>query len=157
MSRRAAPPIAPDEPEVTRVPLFPGEDWLKAYVCQINSSKAYAECAVNWEGDVTFLFEPEPLLLVPAPIYSWLDLWHGKCRAARYNVPPTRVIWRSSSSGPLLALEAGDPQGARPRPRHDAGQAQGARDLHIIARHVKAADELVRIAGQVPTTFIDEC
>jgi hypothetical protein len=29
-------------------------------------------------------------------------------------------------------------------------------DLHVIVRHVKAADELVRIAGQVPTTFIDE-
>ena len=29
-------------------------------------------------------------------------------------------------------------------------------DLHVIVRHVKAADELFRIAAQVPTTFIDE-
>jgi putative sterol carrier protein len=139
------------------VPLFPGEDWLKAYVCQINSSKAYAECAVNWEGDVTFLFEPEPLLLVPAPIYSWLDLWHGKCRAARYDVPPDEgdlaqfVIRAPYSRWKQVIRRELDPVRGMMQ-----GKLKVRGDLHIIARHVKAADELVRIAGQVPTTFIDE-
>jgi putative sterol carrier protein len=138
------------------VPLFPGKDWLEAYVCQINSSKAYAECAVNWEGDVTFLFEPEPLLL-PDPIYSWLDLWHGKCRAARYDVPPeegdlARFVIRAPYSRwkQVIRRELDPVRGMM------QGKLKVRGDLHVIVRHVKAADELVRIAGQVPTTFIDE-
>ena len=136
--------------------LFPGKDWLKAYVCQINSSKAYAECAVNWEGDVTFLFEAEPLLL-PDPIYSWLDLWHGKCRAARYDVPPEEgdlaqfVIRAPYSRWKQVIRRELDPVRGMMQ-----GKLKVRGDLHVIVRHVKAADELVRIAGQVPTTFIDE-
>jgi putative sterol carrier protein len=136
--------------------LFPGKDWLKAYVCQINSSKAYAECAVNWEGDVTFLFEAEPLLL-PDPIYSWLDLWHGKCRAARYDVPPEEgdlaqfVIRAPYSRWKQVIRRELDPIRGMMQ-----GKLKVRGDLHVIVRHVKAADELVRIAGQVPTTFIDE-
>ncbi len=68
------------------MPLFPGKDWLDAFVARVNSSKAYAECAASWEGDVIFLFEAEPDRGVPDPIYAWLDLWHGKCRAARYDI-----------------------------------------------------------------------
>ncbi|MEA2565710.1 MAG: hypothetical protein QOD49_887 [Actinomycetota bacterium] len=138
------------------MPLFPGKDWLKAYVCQINSSKAYAECAVNWEGDVTFLFEAEPLLL-PDPIYSWLDLWHGKCRAARYDVPPEEgdlaqfVIRAPYSRWKQVIRRELDPVRGMMQ-----GKLKVRGDLHVIVRHVKAADELVRIAGQVPTTFIDE-
>jgi putative sterol carrier protein len=136
--------------------LFPGKDWLKAYVCQINSSKAYAECAVNWEGDVTFPFEAEPLLL-PDPIYSWLDLWHGKCRAARYDVPPEEgdlaqfVIRAPYSRWKQVIRRELDPVRGMMQ-----GKLKVRGDLHVIVRHVKAADELVRIAGQVPTTFIDE-
>ncbi|MCW3044269.1 MAG: hypothetical protein JWL57_2427 [Actinobacteria bacterium] len=138
------------------MPLFPGKDWLKAYVCQINSSKAYAECAVNWEGDVTFLFEAEPLLL-PDPIYSWLDLWHGKCRAARYDVPPEEgdlaqfVIRAPYSRWKQVIRRELDPVRGMMQ-----GKLKVRGDLDVIVRHVKAADELVRIAGQVPTTFIDE-
>ena len=138
------------------MPLFPGKDWLKAYVCQINSSKSYAECAVNWEGDVTFLFEAEPLLL-PDPIYSWLDLWHGKCRAARYDVPPEEgdlaqfVIRAPYSRWKQVIRRELDPVRGMMQ-----GKLKVRGDLHVIVRHVKAADELVRIAGQVPTTFIDE-
>ncbi|MCW3036370.1 MAG: hypothetical protein JWM17_1682 [Actinobacteria bacterium] len=138
------------------MPQFPGKDWLKAYVCQINSSKAYAECAVNWEGDVTFLFEAEPLLL-PDPIYSWLDLWHGKCRAARYDVPPEEgdlaqfVIRAPYSRWKQVIRRELDPVRGMMQ-----GKLKVRGDLDVIVRHVKAADELVRIAGQVPTTFIDE-
>ncbi|MEA2533809.1 MAG: hypothetical protein QOJ93_1620, partial [Actinomycetota bacterium] len=121
------------------MPLFPGKDWLKAYVCQINSSKAYAECAVNWEGDVTFLFEAEPLLL-PDPIYSWLDLWHGKYRAARYDVPPEEgdlaqfVIRAPYSRRKQVIRRELDPVRGMMQ-----GKLKVRGDLDVIVRHVKAA------------------
>ena len=137
--------------------LFPGKEWLEAYVARINSSKSYAECAATWEGDVTFLFEAEPHLRVPDPIYSWLDLWHGRCRAARYDVPPEEgeraafVIrapysrWKQVIRGELEPVRG-----------MMQGKLKVRGDLRVLVRHVKAADELVRIAGKVPTSFVDE-
>jgi putative sterol carrier protein len=146
-------------PDDSRWPvhLFPGKAWLEAYVARINSSTAYAECAAAWEGDVTLLFEPEPLLRVPHAIYSWLDLWHGKCRAARYDVPPeegdrAQFVFRAPYSRwkQVIRRELEPVRGMM------QGKLKVRGDLEVIVRHVKAADELVRIAGQVPTAFIDE-
>lgn len=139
------------------MPMFPGKEWLEAYVARINASKAYAESAARWEGDVTFLFEAEPRLSVPDPIYSWLDLWHGKCRAARYDVPAEEgerakfVIRAPYSRWKQVIRRELDPIRGMMQ-----GKLKVKGDLQVIVRHVKAADELVRIAGQVPTTFIDE-
>ena len=139
------------------MPLFPGKEWLEAYAAQINSSKVYAECAATWEGDVTFLFEAEPLLRVPDPIYSWLDLWHGKCRAARYDVPPeegdlAKFVIRAPYSRWKQVIR-GELEPVRGMMQ---GKLKVRGNLAIIVRHVQAADELVRTARQVPTTFIDE-
>lgn len=139
------------------MPLFPGKEWLDAYVARINGSKVYGECAATWEGDVTFLFEPEPHLGVPEPVYSWLDLWHGKCRAAAYDVEPERgELARFLIRAPYSRWK----QVIRGELDPVRGMMQGKLklrgDLQVIVRHVKAADQLVRIAGEVPTTFIDE-
>jgi putative sterol carrier protein len=139
------------------VPLFPSREWLEAYAAEINSSKVYAESAATWEGDVTLLCEAEPLLGVSGPIYSWLDLWHGKCRAVRYDVP--------AEEGDLAKFVIRAPysrwkQVIRGELEPVRGMMQGKLkvrgDLATIVRHVKAADELVRIARQVPTVFVDE-
>jgi len=140
-----------------RVPLFPGKDWLDAFVARVNSSKAYAECAASWEGDVIFLFEAEPDRGVPDPIYAWLDLWHGKCRAARYDISceeaeRARFVIRAPYSRwkEVIRRELDPVRGMM------QGKLKLRGDLQEIVRHVKAADELVRIAGRVPTTFVDE-
>ena len=138
-------------------PLFPGKDWLKAYVGQINSSKAYAECAVNWEGDVTLLFEPEPLLLVPAPIYSWLDLWHGKCRAARYDVPPHEgdqaqfVIRAPYSRWKQVMQRELDPTKGMMQ-----GKLKLKGDLPTIVRYTRASQEMTECTTRIPVEFPDE-
>jgi putative sterol carrier protein len=138
-------------------PKFPGKEWLEAYAAQINSSKVYAECAATWEGDVTLLFEAEPLLGVPHPIYSWLDLWHGTCRAVRYDVPQeegdlAKFVIRAPYSRWKQVIR-GELEPVRGMMQ---GKLKVRGDLALIVRHVKAADELVRIAREVPTVFVDE-
>ena len=137
--------------------MFPGKAWFEAYVARINTSKVYAECAATWEGDVTFMIEPEPRLGVPEPIYCWLDLWHGRCRTVRFGVAPAEaeqalfVIRAPYSRWKQVIRRELDPVRGMMQ-----GKLKLQGDLQAIVRHVKAADELVRIAGQVPTRFVDE-
>jgi putative sterol carrier protein len=70
------------------VPMFPSKEWLDVYVERINESADYREAAATWEGDICYVFEPEPDKGVPLEIWSWLDLWHGECREGRYGVSP---------------------------------------------------------------------
>ena len=66
--------------------LFPSEAWVKEYVDKINASKEYEEAAATWEGDLCYVFEAEPDKGVPADVWAWADLWHGKCRGSKYDV-----------------------------------------------------------------------
>jgi putative sterol carrier protein len=59
---------------------FPTEAWLKALMDKLNTDEKYAQVARNWEGDMAFVIEPGGALKEPVSFY--IDLWHGKCRAA---------------------------------------------------------------------------
>jgi putative sterol carrier protein len=139
------------------VPDFPSGEWLNEYVRRINASKEYKEAAASWEGDVCFVYEKEPEKGVSDDVWAWLDLWHGACRDARYDVTPeeggkARFIIRAPYSRwkEVIRKEL-DPI---------AGMMQGKLklqgDLPTIVRYVKAANELVNVAGSVPTQFADE-
>ncbi len=136
---------------------FPSEAWLKDYVDRINASSSYREAAAAWEGDVCFVFEREPDKGVPEDVWAWLDLWHGECRDAKHGIseeegekakfiiraPYSR--WKEVITGTLDPVK---------------GMMQGKLklkgDLPTIVRHVNAANELVAIAGTVPTEFPDD-
>lgn len=59
---------------------FPSDAWIKSLKDVLNTDEEYAQIAHNWEGDLVFHVEPEDAL--QQPIYMYVDLWHGKCRAA---------------------------------------------------------------------------
>lgn len=136
---------------------FPSEQWLKEYVEKINASDAYKKAAENWEGDVTFVFEAEPDNGVPNDVYSWFDLWHGECREGKYDVDKDEgenakfIIRAPYSQWKKVIRKELDPI---------KGMMQGKLKLkgHMptIVRYVKASNELVNIAGQIPTEFVDE-
>ena len=67
------------------MPLFPSKEWLDAYAEGINGSTDYRDAAGTWEGDMAYVFEPEPDKGVPEEIWVWLDLWHGDCRGVKYD------------------------------------------------------------------------
>ena len=64
---------------------FPSEEWLLVLVEVLNSDPRYAEVAKRWEGDMTVVIEPEDGdERHDLPVAVYLDLWHGKCRSARF-------------------------------------------------------------------------
>ena len=139
------------------MPVFPSEEWLDEYVVRINQSKEYQEAAATWEGDVAYVFEPEPDKGVPEEIWAWLDLWHGECRDGKYGLSPeegekSRFIIRAPYSRwkEVIRKELDPVKGMM------QGKLKLKGDLPTIVRYVKAANELVNLAQTVPTEFVDE-
>lgn len=136
--------------------VFPSEEWIAVYRDRINSSSDYREAAAEWEGDVAFVFEAEPDRGVPEDLWAVLELWHGECRASRmvtaeegarcaYVIRAPYSRWKEVLHGDLDPVK-GMMQGKL--------KVQG--DLATIVRYVRAANELVHLTSQVPTTFLDE-
>jgi putative sterol carrier protein len=139
------------------LPEFPSKEWLDAYAKRINGSAEYREAAAGWEGDISYVFEAEPEHGVPEEIWAWLDLWHGECRESRYAVPPeegekAKFIIRAPYSRwkEVINKELDPVKGMM------QGKLKLKGDLPTIVRYVKAANELVNLAGTVPTEFVDE-
>lgn len=124
---------------------FPSKEWTVAFEEKINSSDAYANAAKTWEGDI--------LLVIEGAGATYLDLWHGKCRrsdyhdslaglTAEFKITASMEKWQKVLAGKL------DPvQGMVTR------QLKLDGNLVKIMKNVKAAQELVRCATQVDTTF----
>lgn len=139
------------------MPKFPSQEWLEEYVVLIKASPDYSAAAETWEGDVTYVFEAEPEKGVPEDVYSWMDLWHGDVRDYKYGVSKEQgeaakfVIRAPYSRWKEVIKKELDPIKGMMQ-----GKLKLKGDLPTIVRYVKASNELVNIAGQVPTEFIDE-
>jgi putative sterol carrier protein len=135
---------------------FPSEQWLAEFVERVNNSPSYKEAAADWEGDVCFVFEAEPDKGVPESIYGWLDLWHGQCRDARLvsqeegEKAAFVIVAPYSRWKEVLKRELDPIKGMM------QGKLKLKGDLPYVVRHVKASNELVNLAGTVPTEFVDE-
>ncbi|MFX0195126.1 MAG: SCP2 sterol-binding domain-containing protein [Candidatus Hodarchaeota archaeon] len=73
---------------------FPSEEWLEEYIKKINKNPEYAKAAANWEGDFLYVIEPdgtEPEQFRAQKIFTYYDLWHGKCRKAFLVTPETGI------------------------------------------------------------------
>ena len=58
--------------------LFGTDEWIKALAAELNQSEAYRSSASHWEGDFYFVITDQGA----PPVYLYMDLWHGECRAA---------------------------------------------------------------------------
>ena len=139
------------------MPVFPSEEWVNEYVERINASKDYEEAAATWEGDLSYVFEREPDKGVADDVWVWVDLWHGKCRGAKYNVTAdegekAKFLIRAPYSRwkEVIKKELDPVKGMM------QGKLKLKGDLPTIVRYVKAANELVNIASSVETIFADE-
>ena len=137
--------------------LFPSDDWMALYRERINASADYRDAAATWEGDIAYVFEAEPDHGLPEDVWAWLDLWHGECRGAKYDVTPeeggkAKFIIRAPYSRWKEVL-AGD---LDPVKGMMQGKLKVQGDLATIVRYVRAANELVHLTSEVPTTFLDE-
>lgn len=138
------------------MPRFPTDEWFSHYVEQVNASQEYLEAAADWEGDIAFLILAEPDRNVPQDVWGWLDLWHGRCRAggvvdpargaeAAYQITAPYTRWKDVLLGDLDPIKG-----------MMQGKLKVRGDLPTIVRQVRAANELVRLTGEVETVFPDE-
>jgi len=134
--------------------LFGTDEWIKAFMEEVNKSEAYGKAASDWEGDFYFVIAPDKMYDHVAIYY--LDLWHGKCRDAR-------LVADESEFSPAFRLETSDVNWkAIIEKRLDPIQGMMTRKLKLkgnmakIMRYVKAAQELVNCATRVPTEFPPE-
>jgi putative sterol carrier protein len=60
--------------------IFPTAEWVSMLMDKLNTDEHYRHIAHKWEGDMLFVVEADGVF--PETIRAYLDLWHGKCRAA---------------------------------------------------------------------------
>jgi putative sterol carrier protein len=124
---------------------FPSPEWTAAFEQEINGSDAYANAAKQWEGDILLVIDEKPGI--------YLDLWHGKCRSARFVEevndlsPEFKIIAPMAKWQSVLAGKLDPVQGMVTR------QLKLEGNLVKIMKNVKAAQELVRCATRVPTEY----
>jgi putative sterol carrier protein len=133
------------------MPLFGTEEWIAAYMEELNNNAAYAEAAKSWEGDFVFVIREDGPL--DHDVYMWIDLWHGKARDGRILASPDEVKSAFTFEGPYsnyVKLVEGtlDPiQGLM------TGKFKLRGNMVKVMRAVKAAQELVRTITITETEF----
>lgn len=132
--------------------VFPTDEWLKRFEEKLNSDEQYAKIAKKWEGDLTFVIEPEGNLKERMILY--LDLWHGKCRS-------TAILEEIGEKEPAFVLKAGYGNFAKVLLGElDPMQAMMTRKLQIqgsmayMMRNVPVVLDFVRCAREITSEIL---
>lgn len=127
---------------------FPSDEWVKEYMEKLNASKSYEDAGKTWEGDILFVVQKDENH--PTDEYIYLDLFHGKCRSAKYintadNLPKTefKYIGKYSNWVKLLKKEIDPIHGII------TGKFKLDGSPMKIMRYTKAAKEMVNTASLV--------
>jgi putative sterol carrier protein len=128
---------------------FLSDEWAKAFKDAINGSAAYREAAADWEGDFYFTAE----LKNGATETVYLDLWHGECRDAYTVADPGSKTPEFEVSGKVASFKKVIEKKVDPIQALITRQLKLKGNMAKILRSVKATQELVNAATQVPTEF----
>lgn len=129
------------------------QEWFDLYKDALNASKSYEESARTWEGDFYFICEKGGP--VTETLISYVDLYHGKCRAAEvvsdaskykpeFVITANYTIWKRISTGQLDSTQA-----------LITKQAKLTGYMAKIMRYTKAANEITNITKTIPTEWLD--
>lgn len=130
---------------------FASQEWVEAWVAEINGSAAYRKSASNWEGDFYLIVEAGPGL--PEPGYIYVDLWHGEARSGCLVADPEEKKPEFIIRAPLPTWKRVIEKKLDPIQGMVTGQLKLKGTLPKIMRYPKAAAELVNCATRVPTEF----
>ncbi|MGD1995341.1 MAG: SCP2 sterol-binding domain-containing protein [Anaerolineae bacterium] len=130
---------------------FPSNEWIKELSRQLNASESYERSAKDWEGDFTFIIEPDDAYDQTA--YLFLALYHGKSpdaamldskeeREAEFVIRAPFSTWREVIEGKLDPI-----QGMM------TGKLKLSGNMMKIMRYPKAAKEIVSCCAYVPTEW----
>jgi putative sterol carrier protein len=132
---------------------FATSEWAAALKDAINASATYRDAARTWEGDFWFIVEPAEGRPESDRRLMYLDLWHGECRTAvlaqsEAEWTPEFRIWAPPRNWRRVINREIDPIRALM-----TNQLRLKGNLAKIMRNVRAAQELVLCAANVPTNF----
>jgi putative sterol carrier protein len=130
---------------------FGSPEWIQVLHNELNNSQAYEEAAKNWEGDFNFVVEPEGP--VTETTYLYMDLWHGKCRAAYVVTDPTEKKPAFVMSGKYGKWKKVVMAQLDPIQALMTGQLKLKGPMPMIMKNVKAAQEIVRACTRIDTEF----
>ena len=132
--------------------LFGTDEWAKRLCEELNNSKAYAEAAKAWEGDIYFVVEAKGSSL-DEDRYVYLDLWHGECRKAVRAEKKDDFKPEFEFRGNVKIFKEVIDNGLDPIKAMLTRKLKLTGNMAKIMRNVKAANELVHCATFVPTDF----
>jgi putative sterol carrier protein len=130
---------------------FPTEEWVQAWVAEINKSESYRKSAASWEGDFYFVVEPGPGLAEAKRMY--LDLWHGAARSGKLVLDESEETPEFVIRAPITTWRKVIDKKLDPIQGMVTGQLKLKGTLSKIMRYPRAASELVNCATKVPTEF----
>ncbi|MHB8084503.1 MAG: SCP2 sterol-binding domain-containing protein [Dehalococcoidia bacterium] len=127
------------------------QEWMDIYKDALNASKSYEDSARTWEGDFYFICEKGGP--VKEAMYAYVDLYHGKCRAAEMVSDPNKykpefvistnyTVWKRIVMGQLDSTQA-----------LITKQSKLMGNMAKIMRYTKAANEITNITKQLPTEW----
>ena len=137
--------------------MFPSEAWLTECVDKLNTSEEYEKAATTWEGNLRFVIEGQPDIGIATDLWTWVDLWHGKCRDFKYGLTPEEgEKARFTIRAPFSRWKQVVKQELDPVKGMVSGKLRLKGDIFTMIRHVKAAKAFVHVTRTVQTEFIDE-
>ncbi len=132
--------------------VFPGPEWADEYVKALNGNSEYKDAGKTWEGDITFVVEPDEKY--SKTWYLYLDLYHGECRSYKASDKESdlkksefKYIGKYSNWVKLINKEIDPIQGLM------TGKFKLDGPMMKIMRYTKAAKEMVNTASLVKTEF----
>ena len=130
---------------------FPSDEWIKALGEALNASASYAQAAANWEGDFTFICQPDPDF--PSTAYLYINLHHGKCVEAKMLSGPDDKKTIFTISAPFGTWRRVIEHRLDPLQGMFSGKLKVVGSMAQIQRTPKATTELVACASKIPTEF----
>ncbi|WP_030857884.1 SCP2 sterol-binding domain-containing protein [Streptomyces sp. NRRL S-37] len=137
--------------------VFPSAEWLNSYVGLINSSEEFKEAARTFQAEIAFVFEAEEEQGLQDDIWCHTEFADGECTSAVYDVGPEGsgdttfvirapyTVWKSVIEGEIDPIEG-----------MLDGDLMVTGHLPTLLKYVRATDELVSLAAQVSSSFVDE-
>jgi putative sterol carrier protein len=130
---------------------FATQEWVQAFVAEINGSESYRKSALKWEGDFYLIVEPGTGLPTRKVIY--IDLWHGEARSGSLVADESEMNPEFVLRAPINTWRRVIEKKLDPIQGMITGQLKLKGTLSKIMRFPKAASELVNCATRVPTEF----
>jgi putative sterol carrier protein len=139
------------------MPLFPSEEWVKAWIALANGSAEFEASGAGWEGAVGIVIEADPRSGVSETLYLRLDGRNGKW--LRYALGTDDRILETTVfvlRAPYLRWKELVRQDLHPIKGLLQGRIRIQGHLPVILRWIGSIGVLAKLAGEVDTQFVDE-